>query len=319
MRLLLAIGIVYVVMAFLSIAFFLWSCRPRERGDIMYSMGSSVIWPISVVLFVIEGCKQPKEQEEESLLYQEIKDTTRSWSRVAKSPRSEVNQYNTMVRGSTRDNSTKMCFACDEIVDDKAPVCPKCDGHSFLRFAINETSVNKKENLDYHLVRAAEMYAFKHSFESILKEFQRAILRTPYDSTPYVLLGHILVEKKRYKDAIPWLEKAVTLHRNRQNHQKATQLLETARAASEKGCFIATVCYSSDKCEQLQILRRYRDEKLMKSFWGTVLVHVYYKCSPFLASRLHHYPRMTERIRRHFLDPLVHRLHSSRHEANDEL
>ena len=48
-----------------------------------------------------------------------------------------------------------------------------------------------------------------------------------------------------------------------------------------KKCFIATACYGADSTE-VDFLRNFRDNKLLKSFYGKVFVKVYYYASPFV-------------------------------------
>ena len=48
------------------------------------------------------------------------------------------------------------------------------------------------------------------------------------------------------------------------------------------GCYIATAVYGSYDCPQVWALRRYRDEKLARHFYGRIFIHVYYAVSPVL-------------------------------------
>ena len=49
---------------------------------------------------------------------------------------------------------------------------------------------------------------------------------------------------------------------------------------SSGGCYIATAVYGSYDCPEVWTLRRFRDEKLMKSFAGRTFVKTYYAVSP---------------------------------------
>jgi len=51
----------------------------------------------------------------------------------------------------------------------------------------------------------------------------------------------------------------------------------------DSSCFVATAVYGTQSCEELDILREFRDEKLRPSPIGNVLVDVYYKVSPSFA------------------------------------
>lgn len=50
---------------------------------------------------------------------------------------------------------------------------------------------------------------------------------------------------------------------------------------SNNGCYIATAIYGSYDAVQVIVLRRYRDDVLLKSFFGRVFVRLYYWISPF--------------------------------------
>lgn len=52
------------------------------------------------------------------------------------------------------------------------------------------------------------------------------------------------------------------------------------------GCYIATVAYGSYDAPQVLILRDFRDSYLDTRSWGQKFIHVYYKCSPYIASKL---------------------------------
>ncbi len=54
-------------------------------------------------------------------------------------------------------------------------------------------------------------------------------------------------------------------------------------ATSKSGaCYIATAVYGSYDCPQVWVLRRFRDNVLMNSFWGRFFVKTYYAISPSL-------------------------------------
>ena len=59
---------------------------------------------------------------------------------------------------------------------------------------------------------------------------------------------------------------------------------ETAYVASNSGggCYVATAVYGSYNCPQVWTLRRYRDNKLAKTWYGRAFIHTYYAISPTL-------------------------------------
>lgn len=48
------------------------------------------------------------------------------------------------------------------------------------------------------------------------------------------------------------------------------------------GCYIATAVYGSYDCPEVWTLRRYRDYKLAKTFWGRIFIRIYYAVSPVI-------------------------------------
>jgi len=50
-----------------------------------------------------------------------------------------------------------------------------------------------------------------------------------------------------------------------------------------EGCFIATACYGDTSAPEVLILKRFRDQVLLKSKFGEKCVRFYYKTSPVLA------------------------------------
>ncbi|GAF84202.1 unnamed protein product, partial [marine sediment metagenome] len=69
--------------------------------------------------------------------------------------------------------------------------------------------------------------------------------------------------------------------------EEAFKLTESRRAKKKKGCFITTACIKAkglpDNCEELGVLRAFRDTYLMQKPGGRQLVEMYYQYSPRIA------------------------------------
>ena len=73
----------------------------------------------------------------------------------------------------------------------------------------------------------------------------------------------------------------------------------------EGGCYIATACYHSYDHPSVLVLRKFRDDILLKNAFGRLFVKVYYKYSPFWANKLSAFTSINKLVRILFLDPVV--------------
>ena len=60
----------------------------------------------------------------------------------------------------------------------------------------------------------------------------------------------------------------------------------TPKPQSNEGCYIATMVYGDYDHYQVKELRDFRDNVLLKSYFGTLFVEFYYKYSPTLVEKL---------------------------------
>lgn len=86
----------------------------------------------------------------------------------------------------------------------------------------------------------------------------------------------------------------------------------TEWSGSDSACFITTaVCRGHnlpDDCEELQVLRRFRDEYMQESAEGRILVQEYYEIAPKLVSEINSRPNSTDVysfIRKAYIAPAV--------------
>ena len=64
-----------------------------------------------------------------------------------------------------------------------------------------------------------------------------------------------------------------------------------------KACFIATAAYGTDSVEELAVLRRFRDEVLLRTTLGTACVDIYYQVSPPFAVEVARHPALAALVR----------------------
>jgi hypothetical protein len=73
-------------------------------------------------------------------------------------------------------------------------------------------------------------------------------------------------------------------------------------------CFIATAAYGTETASQLNILRDFRDQVLLKNALGSLFVETYYKVSPPVAAFIAKNDFLRAVVREVLVDPVVHLL-----------
>jgi polyhydroxybutyrate depolymerase len=71
------------------------------------------------------------------------------------------------------------------------------------------------------------------------------------------------------------------------------------------GCFIATAVYGTPTAHQLDVLREFRDDVLLKSTFGSRLVELYYRMSPPIADFISGHSFVKTLVRELLVDPVV--------------
>ena len=97
-----------------------------------------------------------------------------------------------------------------------------------------------------------------------------------------------------------------------QNPDKPVPVADKPKESASKksgsgGCYVATAVYGSYDCPEVWTLRRYRDDKLARTFWGRSLIRIYYTVSPTVV-RLVGNTGWFHRIWRRRLDKMVRAL-----------
>ena len=80
---------------------------------------------------------------------------------------------------------------------------------------------------------------------------------------------------------------------------------EVTEPQLKKRCFIATACYGTADCPEVERLRRFRDERLMVTFLGRIVVQTYNLLSPPIASLIAAHPRLASLTRQCVIAPLL--------------
>jgi len=77
------------------------------------------------------------------------------------------------------------------------------------------------------------------------------------------------------------------------------------------GCFIATAAYGTPTAKQLDVLRAFRDDVLLKSTVGSQLVNLYYRVSPPIADFISEHNSVRTLVRELLVDPIVRLLEAT--------
>lgn len=86
---------------------------------------------------------------------------------------------------------------------------------------------------------------------------------------------------------------------------EAAKQIEKIKAESKGGCFIATAVYDLAQAPEVETLRQFRDEVLLKSKIGKFFVAVYYRISPPLALVISRSKTLKMILRSCILEPIV--------------
>jgi hypothetical protein len=93
---------------------------------------------------------------------------------------------------------------------------------------------------------------------------------------------------------------------------KANFQVKSTTPPPSGGCFIATAAYGTSTAKQLDVLRAFRDDVLLKSTPGSRLVDLYYRTSPPIANFISEHNVVRTLVRELLVDPIVRVLEATR-------
>ena len=91
--------------------------------------------------------------------------------------------------------------------------------------------------------------------------------KDPEKAQKYAAIAETFNEETKTSNPAAYVPKAAPANQGNSN-------------ASSGGCYIATAVYGSYDCPEVWTLRRYRDERLLKTTLGRIFVKIYYATSP---------------------------------------
>ncbi len=85
------------------------------------------------------------------------------------------------------------------------------------------------------------------------------------------------------------------------------------KAIPKSGCFISTACYGHYDAEEVLVLRKYRDDVLLKKKSGAIAVKIYYFFSPPLSRLIEKSNSSKIFVRKYILGPMISKIQASKH------
>jgi len=159
----------------------------------------------------------------------------------------------------------------------------------------------KAELARWHLCKAKEEGRLKYGERKAISHMEEVVRLIPESANYKCALGLLYAQAGRKKSAIEQLEKAVELEPNNIEFRKE---LDRVRSQS-KGCFIASAVYGSPISKEVNMLRCFRDEILLKSFLGRFFVSTYYLLSPPIAKIVASSDFLRSIVRSILINPLL--------------
>lgn len=130
-----------------------------------------------------------------------------------------------------------------------------------------------------------------------------------------------IMEKERRKkelESIGISQKEIREMKERGRKRKKDREDREERDREERemkgGCYIATSVYGSYDCPEVWTLRRFRDNNLLKTFYGQLFVKIYYAFSPSLL-KYSGDKKLFKRIFKNRLDKFVEKLQENGYES----
>lgn len=170
--------------------------------------------------------------------------------------------------------------------------------------ACDEAIELDKKNADAWFNRGL-VYDRKSNYDKALSNYETALKYDPRNIKALNNKGTVLGQLERWDEAKRCFEKVLEFDPKNEDAKENLKLLSDYKAGKHKRrCFIATAAYGTPFANEIKVLRYWRDNSLLISKHGKILVELYYKISPGIAKFISRSQRRMT-ITRFGLEPFV--------------
>lgn len=208
------------------------------------------------------------------------------------------------------------CLNCGEKISVMATHCVRCGAsHSAAKLALEDSdmpelraAVTMSRNTQYseaHDIFETLEPTHKESAEfyaAWILNYQRWAASMDNDSTMHSFAA---AYRTRARELLASCEKLFPESRAIQDVKHEVEInTRITRPKKTSACFVATAIYRGEDCEEIKVLRDWRDKQLIKTHYGDALVSLYNLVGPVVARVIYRYPS-TRRALRPLVDKLV--------------
>lgn len=132
----------------------------------------------------------------------------------------------------------KECLSCHAKIEDLLHTCPNCGGSSFVMYGGQEVAdaILKQIKAREHNDRGGQ-FMMQGNYIEAEKEFRQAVESNPLNAAAHSNVGLSLYKQGQIEEAIPWLEKALSINPRHEGAREALAKWKTeSKAISKISC-----------------------------------------------------------------------------------
>ncbi len=178
------------------------------------------------------------------------------------------------IKNRTSPHTTKILIELTKPILDIYSSYKKTNIMTFNEVIKESISKNLRVEISY------KNYDKENSIRQLGKiEYSNEFQKNNSSSYEYIsAYCHLRNEKRTFK--LNRIEKIRFVANSLNSNWVENPSLASSKKSNSSGCYIATMAYGDYEHPKVLILRNYRDEVLLHSFWGRLFVKLYYSISP---------------------------------------